>query len=107
VVKRPDAFGQKIMSLDDTATRAIKGVIDVVQFGDKVAIIADKIWAAIKGQKNLKVIYGSDDTLENTMSHNEDLQKALSNPTKEPKRNDGDVMRALSDADEILDRSIN
>ncbi len=105
VVKRPDAFGQKIMSLDDTATRNIKGVIDVVQFGDKVAIIADKIWAAIKGQKNLKVIYVSDDTLENTISHNEDLQKALSNPTKEPKRNDGDVMRALSDADEILDRT--
>jgi len=105
VVKRPDAFGQKIDIVDDTETRKINGVTDVVQFGDKVAVIADKIWAAIKGQKSLKVTYTADETLENSDSHTADLEKALAGKAKEAKRNDGDIDAALNDADEILDRT--
>ena len=105
VVKRPDSFGQKISSVDDSKTRMVKGVVDVVQFGDKVAVIADKTWAAIKGQKMLKVSYESAGKLESSELHKEKLVLSLSKDSKEPKRNDGDVIAAFKEADEILDKT--
>lgn len=61
-VARPPAFGTKMKSFDDTETRKVSGVIDVVTFndveresdafrGDKIAVIAKNTWAAIKGKK--------------------------------------------------------
>ncbi|MCB0624975.1 MAG: xanthine dehydrogenase family protein molybdopterin-binding subunit, partial [Saprospiraceae bacterium] len=33
VVLRPPAFGQKLVSYDDSAARAVSGVADVIRFG--------------------------------------------------------------------------
>jgi len=105
VVKRPDAFGKKGKSFDDKETRSVSGVIDVVQIEDKIAVIADKTWAAIKGQKKLKVIYEEDKPLESSKDHSKKLAEMLDQNSKESKRNDGDVVKAFGEADEILDRS--
>ena len=52
-VVRPPSFGNTLESFDATAARGVNGVQDVIQFGDKVAVVAENTWAAIKGKKAL------------------------------------------------------
>lgn len=104
VVLRPPSFGQKLKSIDDTAAKAVSGVSDVVQFGDKIAVLANSTWAAMKGQKALIAEWEDDGRLEDTTYHNEEMLKLLDTPSKEPKRKDGDVKMAFAEADEIIER---
>jgi isoquinoline 1-oxidoreductase subunit beta len=60
VVARPPVFGAKLKSVDDNATKAIKGVKAVTRIpgdrgGDSVAVIADGYWAAKQGRDALKL----------------------------------------------------
>lgn len=63
VVLRNPRFRGKVKSFDDTATRTIPGVrrtfkVQRAVFGDLyegVAVVADTLWAAMKGRKLLKV----------------------------------------------------
>ena len=43
------AFGGRVKSVDDTAARAVKGVRQIVQLDDAVAVVADHMGAAKKG----------------------------------------------------------
>ena len=54
VALRPLAFGLKLKSFDDTETRKVNGVNNVIQFGDKLAVLAMSTWAAIKDQRAVK-----------------------------------------------------
>jgi isoquinoline 1-oxidoreductase subunit beta len=58
VVRRPDAFGAKTVSVDDSATRKIPGVVDVQELpSGGVAVYATNTWAAMQGRNALKVTY--------------------------------------------------
>ena len=48
-------FGGRVKSLDDTAATAIKGVRQIVQLADAVAVVADHMGAAKKGLAALKI----------------------------------------------------
>ena len=50
-VLRPPAFGKKLASFDDRITKGINGVLEVVKFGDKIAVLGSNTWAAIKVKK--------------------------------------------------------
>lgn len=103
VVLRPPAFGNSLKSFDDSETRKISGVNDVIQFGDKIAVLANSTWAAIKGQKALKAEWKSS-TLENSEEHHDKMKALLDRPTKEPKRKDGNVRKAFAEADKIIEK---
>jgi isoquinoline 1-oxidoreductase subunit beta len=49
------AFGGRVKRVDDTAARAVKGVRQIVQLDDAVAVIADHMGAAKKGLTALKI----------------------------------------------------
>src|SRR6185312_9684993 len=49
------AFGGSVKRVDDTAARAVKGVRQIVQLDDAVAIVADHMGAAKKGLAALKI----------------------------------------------------
>ncbi len=104
VALRPPAFGQKLDSFDDSATRKISGVKEVIRFGDKIAVLAESTWAAIKGQKALKAQWKEGSKLENTEDHDKQMRALLDTSAKEPKRNEGDVKTAFSTADEVIER---
>jgi isoquinoline 1-oxidoreductase subunit beta len=104
VVLRPPAFGQKLDNFDDADTRKVNGVQDVVKFGDKIAVLANNTWAAIKGQKALKAQWKEGTKLENTSDMDARLRTLLDTPAKEPKRNDGDVKTAFANADKIVEK---
>lgn len=55
VIARPPAFGAKLRSVDDKAAKAVKGVTDVVEVPEGVAVVASGMWPAIQGRKALKL----------------------------------------------------
>ncbi|WP_299273320.1 molybdopterin cofactor-binding domain-containing protein [uncultured Psychroserpens sp.] len=104
-VCRPPAFGQKIGSYDDTKTKAVNGVLDVVKFGDKIAVLASNTWAAMKGKKALDVQWTTDETLESTSDHDTKLNAILNGKDLDVRREDGNVKKAFAEADKILERT--
>lgn len=103
-VCRPPAFGQTLESYDDTQAKAVSGVVDVVKFGDKVAVLGKNTWAAMKGKKALKTVYTSKDTLESTEDHHQQMTDLLNGDTFTTMRKDGNVENAFSQADKIVER---
>ncbi len=54
-VERCPVFGGKVKTFDATAAKRIKGVKDVVQVTNGVAVVADSFWTAQRGRKALKI----------------------------------------------------
>ncbi|MBK8491806.1 MAG: xanthine dehydrogenase family protein molybdopterin-binding subunit [Saprospirales bacterium] len=104
VVLRPPAFGQKLVSFDDSEARKVNGVTDVIRFGNKIAVLAKSTWPAIKGKKALRAQWAVDTPLESTAQHDTALLAMLDKPVSEPMRKDGDVDKAFSEADQVLER---
>ena len=116
-VLRPQAFGTRLKTLDDSEARKVNGVIDVVKFtdhtseadkarGEKVAVIATNTWAAIKGQKALKVTWEDSQKRESTPEHIAKLDAALQKAdSKSLRRHDGNVSKAFAEADGVFEKS--
>ena len=103
-VLRPPSFGKELVNYDDTETRKVTGVSDVIKFGNKVAVLASNTWAAMKGQKALKAEWKDAEKIEDTTYHNETIKSHLAKKTVEPRRVDGDVDKAFADADEVFEK---
>ncbi|WP_025660413.1 xanthine dehydrogenase family protein molybdopterin-binding subunit [Rhizobium sp. IBUN] len=107
VVAHPDHFGAAVKSFDDSEARKVKGVVDVKQLPQGVAVYADNTFAALKGRSALKVEW--DLSKAETRSSNQlsaDYAKALSE--KGIVASDkGDVEKAFGDANlKILEAQI-
>ncbi|UOB17605.1 xanthine dehydrogenase family protein molybdopterin-binding subunit [Abyssalbus ytuae] len=102
---RPPAFGQKLESFDDEDTKSIEGVIDVIKFGDKIAVLANSTWVAMKGKNSLKVNWVNDTKPESSEDHHKILSDILDGSEFETRRKDGDVFKAFKQADKILERT--
>jgi isoquinoline 1-oxidoreductase beta subunit len=57
VVARPLRFGASVFSFDATETLKVKGVVDVRQIPNGIAVYADGTWPAIKGRERLRVTW--------------------------------------------------
>ncbi|HEU4338932.1 MAG TPA: xanthine dehydrogenase family protein molybdopterin-binding subunit [Planctomycetota bacterium] len=55
VVARPPVFGGKLKSFNADKAKAMPGVRHVLDIGDKVAVIADGYWPALKGRDALEI----------------------------------------------------
>lgn len=104
-VQRPPAFGQKLVEYDDTAARAVNGVQDVVRFGDKIAVLAQNTWTAMKGKNALQATWSDDKALESSADHEQSLTNMLDGNDFEIKREDGDVEKAFAEADKVIERT--
>jgi isoquinoline 1-oxidoreductase subunit beta len=104
-VLRPPGFGQMLLSFDDTATRAVTGVTDVIRFENKIAVLATNTWAAMKGKKALTTDWKQDSPAEDTAMHDEKLMSLLNGNSFETLRKDGNVKKAFAEADEVLERT--
>lgn len=104
VVLRPPAFGTKLKSFDDKASRKVNGVNDVLKFGNKVAVLANSTWAAMKGKKALEASWEEESPLESTQYHDLTLKKLLNTKADEPKRKDGNVKKVFAQADKVIEK---
>ena len=125
-VLRPPAFGQVLESYDDSAAKAVAGVIDVVKIGEKamkmmeagkgnwsvrlapsekVVVIAENTWSAIKGKKALRATWSDKTPLESTQAHDKILGDLLDGKDFTNLRKDGDVKKAFKQADKVIERT--
>ncbi|HVW93629.1 MAG TPA: xanthine dehydrogenase family protein molybdopterin-binding subunit [Devosia sp.] len=49
--------GGKLVSVDDTAARKVKGVVDVLKIGNAVAVVGEHFWAAKSAADQLKITW--------------------------------------------------
>ncbi len=55
VVQRAPRFGAVLLELDDSAARAVPGVVDVVRVPSGVAVLGEHTWAALEGRRALRI----------------------------------------------------
>ncbi len=55
VIAWPPSFGAKLISFDAADAKNVKGVIDVVEVPEGLAVVATGTWAALQGRRALKV----------------------------------------------------
>ena len=103
-VLRPPAFGQGLEKLDDTAARAVTGVVDVISFGNKVGVLAKNTWAAMKGKNALVAEWIELTPGESTEQHNDLMFGFLKGESFTTMRNDGDVDAAFKNADHVVEQ---
>jgi isoquinoline 1-oxidoreductase beta subunit len=103
IVARPPAFGKKFKSFDDTETRKVAGVKNVVQAGNVVAVLATSTWAAKKGRDVLKVEWEDVSKLENTTDHEAAFAELVNTKAATPSRNDGDIDAALAAPNRVIE----
>ena len=64
VVARAPIFGAQVAAVDDAAARSVAGVTDVVNLSDRVAVIAQHTWAALKGRDALTITWHESENAE-------------------------------------------
>lgn len=102
LVARSPRWGGKVASVDDAAAKAVKGVSDVFQISNGVAVVATDYWAAKKGRDALKITW--DDSKSETRSSDAifaDYKKLLANPGFEA-RKEGQGAAALAGAGKVI-----
>lgn len=102
---RPPAFGQKLLNFDASETKKINGVVDVLQFGNKIAVLATNTWAAISGKKLLKATWSSDSNLMSSEDHDKELEKLFGSKELHEVRLDGDITKAKKMADKVIEHT--
>lgn len=102
MVTRPPAFGMKLKSVDSAAVKAMPGVVDVVSFGDHVAVVGKNTWQVMKARKALAVEYEADGSLESTADHDRLFKELLDSKEATVRRKDGDVDKAFASAAKVV-----
>ena len=96
-------LGGKAKTVDEKAALAVKGVRQVVNIDEAVAVVADHMGAAKKGLEAAAITW---DDGPNGKVSNADIVKQLEEESKKPgvvARNDGDAGKALAEAAQRLD----
>ncbi len=105
VVAHPPLFGATVKSFDASKAKAVRGVVDVVQIPNGVAVLADNTWAAKQGRDALAVEW--DTGKANTLGDAEimaELRRLAGRPGTEIRR-DGNAARALAGAAKTVEAS--
>jgi isoquinoline 1-oxidoreductase subunit beta len=95
--------GGKLVSVDDSKAKAIKGVRQLVRLDDAVAVVADHMWAAKQGLAALAIRW--DDGANGTVS-TADVVQGLAAASQTPGvvvRNEGDAAAAIAGAPKKLE----
>jgi isoquinoline 1-oxidoreductase beta subunit len=91
-------FGGRLKSVDDAAAKAVKGVRQIVQLDDAVAVVADHMGAAKKGLAALVIEWDAGPHAKlNTDGILHDLERVTQNPGAVA-QNVGDVAKAMASA---------
>lgn len=104
VMLHPPLFGAKLKSFDATAAKAVKGVVDVVETPRGVAVVAEHMWAAIKGREALTAEWDEAGAETRGTAELMALYRDLAGkPPKAVARQDGDVDAAFAGAAKVLE----
>lgn len=102
MVQRPKAFGLKIKAVDAAAAKAMPGIVDVVTFGNNVAVVGKSTWQVKKAREAVKITYEEDGKLESSSDHDRLFREMLNSKEATVRRKDGDVDEAFKKAAKII-----
>jgi isoquinoline 1-oxidoreductase subunit beta len=103
VLARPPKFGATVAGFDDSAARAVPGVVDVKALPSGVAVYAKGSWPALKGRDALRVTW--DETAaekRGTRTLVEEYRRLAGTPGKVAGRH-GDADAAFSSAERVIE----
>lgn len=114
VIARSPVLGGTLASLDDTAARAVPGVLDVFEIPrytgapanqalGGVAVVAENTWAAMKGREALVIEW---DAGPNAVFDSDTYRRTLLDTVAKPgrvEREQGDVDTALAAAQQVVE----
>lgn len=104
VVAHGPTFGAKVKSFDAAEAKKVRGVRDVVQIASGVAVVADHMWAAIKGREALKVEWDESGSEKRGSADIMDAYKTASaNKPQAIARSDGDSNKAMASAAKVVE----
>ena len=103
MVQRPPAFGLKLKSFDASAAKAMPGIVDVVSFKNKVAVVGKSTWEVKKAREALKIEWEKDGNLESTEDHNRIFKELLDSPKADVRRKEGNIEEAFKNAAKIVE----
>jgi isoquinoline 1-oxidoreductase beta subunit len=95
-IERCPVFGGKVKTFDATAAKRIKGVKNVVQVTNGVAVVADSFWTAVRGRQALKVIWDEGPVAAVTSASIHQGYVDGAKQSGQVARNDGDADTALA-----------
>ena len=104
VMAHPPKFGAKVASVDKSEAMKVRGVVDVVEIPRGVAVVAEHMWAAIKGRDALTIDWDVSGT--ETRGSAEIMAEYRELAKQRPQaiaRNEGDVAEALKSAAKVVE----
>lgn len=105
MVARPIAYGAIPESFDEQAALAVKGVLKIVPFDDKVAVCAETTYAAMQGRDALKIKWSSGSHPDlNDESLDALFKEHLEKPGAIGKES-GDAEKAIAEAETVVEES--
>ncbi len=102
-ITNPPEHGQKLVRVDDKAALQIPGVVKVVSWPDKVAVLAANTFAAFKGKDALKISWKNGPIRESSNRLSKAFADAIGTKPDQTRRKVGNVERALADADRVIE----
>ncbi|MFC7050328.1 xanthine dehydrogenase family protein molybdopterin-binding subunit [Emcibacter nanhaiensis] len=116
LVARPPVQGGKVKSFDASAARQVKGVIDVIEMPavsvptmfnpvGGVAVLANSTWAAMKGREALDIEWDAGADHPDSVDLHKQLLETAKMPGVYTGRAEGDVDKALGEADRVIEAS--
>lgn len=107
VMIHPPLFGAKVKSFDATAAREVPGVVDVVETPRGVAVVAQHMWAAMKGRDAVIVEWDDSSAEKRGTPELLTLYKDLaSKQAPAVARKDGDVDASFKTAEKVIEATL-
>lgn len=103
IVQAP-GFGKKLVSFDDTAARAKEGVVAIFEYDNKIAVIANSTWEAMRAKNAVIATWEDGEQLETTEEYSKKLSELIVSDKFKTVRKDGNVEKAFKEADTVLER---
>lgn len=107
VMIHPPLFGATVKSFDATAAREVSGVVEVVETPRGIAVVAEHMWAAMKGRDAVTVDWDDSTAEKRGTTELLALYKDLaSKPAPAVARKDGDVDASFKAAAKVIEATL-
>jgi isoquinoline 1-oxidoreductase beta subunit len=101
IVRPP--FGATLKSFSAEDVKKMPGIIDVVSFKNKVAIVGTSTFEIMQARQSLTCSYGSDAPLEGNDTHQAWFDAGMKSDKATVQRKDGDFAKAISEAAKVIE----
>lgn len=101
IVRPP--FGATLKSFAAEDVKKMPGIIDVVSFKNKVAIVGSSTYEIMQARQSLTCSYGSDVPLEGNDTHQAWFDAGMKSDKAIVQRKDGDFAKAISEASKVIE----